>query len=302
MRQPIPQSSPVYFKVVIAVALVTAALFGSTVQAEHLVASYQGSQPTDATERRPTQEDSTARRSSPSPAQSPSGLRIRYVRPKSAKLRAIAKAVEGSGAFKEIIADINRGFSLPRIEVVFEECGVANAAFFPQEKSITMCWDLPHTLYNNFAEDEDLSEEETLAKALAGTVFIFFHELGHAFIDVFDIPVAGGQEDAADDFATLNFVQADKEDDGDLLLHAVDTFGYAAESELHEEDFFDTHSLNGKRAARIACMAFGSSPEKFADWVDDEWWVREGDAERCPREFDQAKRAWDRLLKPHRRT
>ena len=62
--------------------------------------------------------------------------------------------------------------------------------------------------------------------------------------------------------------------------------------------FWDEHSLNGQRVYSITCLIYGSDPDSFAELVGEDGLPAER-AARCPGEYKQKSRAWDRLLAPH---
>ena len=92
---------------------------------------------------------------------------------------------------------------------------------------------------------------------------MLFHELGHALVDQWDLPVLGREEDAVDAFSTIfmtEFVEQRRvraRRRGLLLLprrHA---------DKLGEVDFADEHSFDKQRAYSIACWVYGSNPTRY---------------------------------------
>ena len=65
--------------------------------------------------------------------------------------------------------------------------------------------------------------EEADLFVLGNTVFILYHELGHALIDQLGLPVLGREEDAADNLASIMMIpeQADPMMD-ELIIAAAD--------------------------------------------------------------------------------
>ena len=77
-------------------------------------------------------------------------------------------------------------------------------------------WELTQ-LYSELDElfKDDYPVEAERDEAVAGAfIFVFFHELGHALIDVYELPITGREEDAVDQLST--WILTDGTDDGEL--------------------------------------------------------------------------------------
>lgn len=252
--------------------------------------------------------DSSSEKSAPTgknrPPKSPRGngrgaLSVTYSEPSGESgLGEIAEVLLDSKIFDRLVAALNTILILPKdIDVHFEQCGQINAFYIPGERRIAMCYEL----FGQFAEIFGGDDEEELGiEIINAAVFTFFHELGHALIHVLDIPITGREEDAADDLAALIALNMG-EDGEDIVLSALSHFASMAdehESSADELAFWDEHSLDGQRAYNMACIIYGSNPEKFEDMVGDEG-LPEARAERCPDEFKQKSNSWERLLDGH---
>ena len=175
------------------------------------------------------------------------------------------------------------------IPVSFEMCGVENAFYSPATSSITMCYELAaHYIgeLRNVNEDDD---------ALSASVFgalhwVFLHELGHALIDVYDIPITGKEEDSADQFATHMALR--QENTGlDALMSMIYIYG-SSESRSIE---WGVHSSDKQRYYNILCTIYGSDPEIFGFMVDGGY-LPERRAVYCAEEYEKTIRSWSRLL------
>lgn len=129
----------------------------------------------------------------------------------------------------------------------------------------------------------------------------FYHELGHALIDILEIPVLGKEEDAVDDFGVIMLILTREEGD-DMAISASELFFMEGEEieELTSEDLMDEHSLDDQRGYRGLCMVYGSNPQKYEDMAEE----MEMDEERrdvCIETFDTQTYNWLSLLSPHLR-
>jgi hypothetical protein len=213
----------------------------------------------------------------------------------SSELRDEAREMEKSGTLKALAEALNAIFVLPRnIKMGFTECGEANAYYESESHKISICLELmqgmAETLEGQFEDDEATSD------ALAGAfIAVVLHEAGHALVDVLEIPITGREEDAVDQLAAWILIEAD---DAASVLGAAAT--YYTDDEVGDGDFADEHSLDKQRYFNLVCWAYGSDPDGQQDLIDT-WELPETRAERCPDEYAQLDRSWNRLLNGHLR-
>ena len=220
---------------------------------------------------------------------------LSFVKPAGESEKAVYNILKNDDTFKNLIDEVNHTIGLPRnIPVHFRSCGEANAFYDPEKRDISMCYEL-FLEYINLLDDEELSDEELGTKVIEAATFIMFHEMGHSLVDNLDIPVTGKEEDAVDDFAAVLAVSLDEEGEN-IIAASIESFGAWADQEDSDSlAFEDEHSLNAQRFYSIACVLYGSNPEKFSAMVEDEL-LPEARAERCPGEFQQKVNSWGRLL------
>ena len=123
-------------------------------------------------------------------------------------------------------------------------------------------------------------------------MFVFFHELGHGLIDLYDLPVTGKEEDAVDDFSTLLLIETDL---ADYAIRAAEYWSVSDSGEYDPLSFADEHSLSAKRFYSILCLVYGSDPDAYAGLVT-EGYLPLSRAQRCPAEYQQKLDAWETLL------
>ncbi|HEX8556868.1 MAG TPA: DUF4344 domain-containing metallopeptidase [Pyrinomonadaceae bacterium] len=208
-----------------------------------------------------------------------------------------AEQADEEKSLEEAAAELNKRFSLPHdILIGFDECDEPNAFYDPEKKEVIVCYELVEDLYaalrGDFKTDEEIGE--LVANA---TTFVFFHEVGHALVDAYDLPVTGREEDAVDQLSVL--VLADGTDEGDqAVLDAARSFAGQSDEKLDDIAFADEHSLDRQRFYNIICLLYGRNGRKFASLVEGGT-LPEGRAERCADEYARADRAWDALLAPY---
>ena len=127
-------------------------------------------------------------------------------------------------------------------------------------------------------------------------LFTALHEVGHALVDVLDIPIAGREEDAVDQLAAVMLVDGSDEGSEAAVNGAS---GLATdEEELDELTFADDHALGSQRFFNVLCLVYGEDPQAYSGWVSDGTLPGER-AEGCEAEYEHVSRSWDRLLEPY---
>lgn len=229
-------------------------------------------------------------------------LVVSYAKPEDSAYEQLAADLKESKGIDIIVKAVNETFDFPRIKVVFDMCGEDNAYYDSESRRIILCYELVAALAEGFRQNEDLTDEEVGAQVTASLIFTFFHELGHAAIDVFDLPLMGNEEDAADRFATLILLSGNSGDDDeeDLADSAIGSFDLETAESLEDLDFGDEHPVDEQRWYTMACLMVGSDPVKY-DYLVGENGLSEERAESCPAEYEKISKSWQKLLAPHLR-
>ncbi len=160
---------------------------------------------------------------------------------------------------------LNTTFALPaNVYIAVGECGESNAFYDSKKKQLLMCYELYAELDELF-KDEYPKESERDEAVAGAFVFVFFHELGHALIDVYELPVTGKEEDAVDQLST--WILTDGSEDGELTaINGAIAFALLGDGDK-ELSFWDEHSLNQQRFYNTICLVYGQNPDKYSDFV-----------------------------------
>jgi hypothetical protein len=202
---------------------------------------------------------------------------------------------------------LNRALVLPRdVYLRTKECGQANAHYDPNDLSITLCYELLEHFQKLFREAGN-SAAEADRKMLDAARFAFLHELGHALVDGYKLPITGNEEDAADRLSSFICLEEMGEDGLNAALAAADAFRIESKKEISsddggggEKDYSDEHLLHEQRFYNTLCMIYGSDADKFAYFVKEKF-LPESRAERCPAEFERMAQSWTELLQKWRK-
>ena len=139
--------------------------------------------------------------------------------------------------------------------------------------------------------DEDFVE--------ANLIGIFYHELGHAVIDIEAVPIFGQEEDAADAFSIF-MIDTIFDEDASIELASDAAFGFWGEVEMRDYDlseipWWDEHGPDEQRYFNTVCLFYGADPEAREAFAQDGG-LPEERAELCPFEYDLANASWGSVL------
>lgn len=127
--------------------------------------------------------------------------------------------------------------------------------------------------------------------------FVAYHEMGHALVSEFGIPIAGREEDAVDRLAIWLMTPDDQTQSPDYLMSAMQGWFLAGEESLDDVSWWGEHGTNTQRAYQIACLLYGYDPEaheEAAEFAE----LPEERRESCVEESADNDRAWQNLLTP----
>jgi hypothetical protein len=212
-----------------------------------------------------------------------------------------------------LAADVNVSLKLPRdVELAGEQCGQANATWNSAKNRIKICYelvDLNLRLFDrNSADGEvlgELSQPQAVVAVTDATEATFFHELGHAVISLYDLPVTGQEEDVADQLAAFVILQSDGflrdfPNPARVAGEYAEMFNLwaAKRGAADQSDFAAEHSLNESRMYNLKCWIYGSAPAANAGMITDGSLPADR-AAGCPLEYQQLSKAWSTLLAPY---
>lgn len=131
----------------------------------------------------------------------------------------------------------------------------------------------------------------------ANILGIFYHEMGHALIDMQDLPIFGQEEDAADVLSVF-LIDAFYEEDAAVSLAYDTAFGFLGEADAYEgeeQTYWGVHGPDLQRYYNLVCLFYGANPDERDD-VAEELGLPEERAETCEEEYEQASYSWGNAL------
>src|SRR5262249_49350128 len=126
--------------------------------------------------------------------------------------RELQEIFRGTQLLEETARALNEKLSLPAdVTIAPRECGAADATWEADRHRISICYELVGDFAELFLRAAKAVDADNAAAVAAATLFVVFHETGHALISLYQLPVAGHEEEAADQLATLILLGSGKE-------------------------------------------------------------------------------------------
>lgn len=203
----------------------------------------------------------------------------------------------------EKVADkLNRSLILPHdIFLRTKDCGEVNAFYSADERAVTVCYELVEHFYEVFRRGA-LNDEKAYGKMFDAVRFAFLHEIGHALIDVYNLPISGNEEDAADRCSAFINLTEFGADGAGAVIAAAEAFSIESKnSSPDKRNLAGEHLLQEQRFYNSICLLYGSDAEKYGYLLEQNYLPRER-AEHCPQEYERTVDSWSSLLAPWRRS
>ncbi|NNE99378.1 MAG: hypothetical protein HKN25_10205 [Pyrinomonadaceae bacterium] len=228
---------------------------------------------------------------------------VEHMGVKNQRYESIDRSIRKNKTLEKAADKLNRSLILPHdIPLRAKDCdGVANAFYMSRDKSITMCYELMEYFYRTFKRSGD-SDEKANDRMNKAVTFIFLHELGHALIDAYQLPITANEEDAADRCSSYICIEELGDDGVKAVVAAAEFFAIQSKSggQRSAKVMADEHLLNEQRFFNSLCMIYGSDPQKYNGLVVNNL-LPKARAVRCPNEYQRTASSWSKLLKPWRK-
>jgi hypothetical protein len=188
-------------------------------------------------------------------------------------------------------------FRLPTdVTVRLASCGRIDAFYNPAQRRIALCDEFLTYLVQTLTPPEHGTEAGRDA-----ALFTFFHLVGHALIQVLDLPVTGSDEEAADEVGAVFLVAGQAEDEQTVLAGSQALFQRSRLSEPAQAvPFWALHPWTTHRYVHLRCLFYGSAPTRQAALLQDGG-LSAALARQCPEVWQRQQQHWHALLAPHLR-
>jgi hypothetical protein len=245
--------------------------------------------------------------SEPAFALSRGRIQIEYVAPKNPLHQQIYLQLQERKSLEKVKA-IFTPFRLP-LDITIRTAGCdgeANASYRPIDgrPTVTVCYEYLYELWRRLPT-MTMPGGLTPTDALVGQMlFAFAHEFGHLAFDVYQVPIFGREEDAADNFAA--FIMLNFREDGPRLIMGA-SWSYVAYIRDYQQNpkasvplqaFSSNHGQPEERFYNLQCIAYGSDPKRYAVLVE-KGLLPQSRAKDCKYEFEVLQFAFRKEIMPH---
>ena len=227
-----------------------------------------------------------------------SRITIDYIEPRDPKFQDVYERMKKRQLLEQLALFLSP-LKLPTtLRLQTKQCNVINAFHDPLERSLNICYDLildgevsaPKTV-----TAEGITRQEAMVGNLLDTML---HEMGHGAFDIFEVPVLGKEEDAADQFSGFLMLQFSDDVARIGIKGAAFFYIVSAARATGKPPFYEVHGMNQQRIYNYLCLGYGAKPATFQDYVDNGFLPKERAAD-CRNEYERVKSAFARTVLPY---
>ena len=142
-------------------------------------------------------------------------------------------------------------------------------------------------------------DKDTSDFIAANMIAIYYHEFGHALIDIMKLPIFGQEEDAADVLSAVLIHDFFAEETAQRIAYAT-AFGQLGERDIvsaakDNVAYWDVHGPDLQRYFTFVCLIYGANPEA-REKLADELQLPKPRRETCEDEYALAKNSWGPVI------
>lgn len=144
---------------------------------------------------------------------------------------------------------------------------------------------------------------DSMAYVEANVIATFYHEFGHALIDLLNLPVFAREEDAADSFSVVftDVVFSEERAEQIAWASADQYLVLHHKYKIQEPTYWGVHSHDLVRYYNLLCIFYGGNVDLRDDFAEENG-LPEERAETCEEEREMTERAWMSALDSIKRT
>ena len=138
-------------------------------------------------------------------------ISIKYERPSSFKYKSIYQVLKNRHKefYGESIQYLKELYQWnENIDILVTECGTVDSKYLPEGNMIVICYESLYQKIYDYSE-KTTSKDEFQKRVFQNVMFTFWHEVGHALMDQFEISSDAARQNLelmADEFAILSFL------------------------------------------------------------------------------------------------
>ena len=163
-------------------------------------------------------------------------------------------------------------------------------------KTVTICYEMIARILD-VAKAQTAASDQDRSEAIVGTIVeALFHETAYAQFDLFDVPIWGRVDDAADRLTAFVMMQFGEDNARTTILGSARFFNWSART-WTGQDFASTEAPEAQRFFNFLCIAYGGDPIAF-DSLKTNGALPEYRSAKCAKEYQQVRKAFDFRLMP----
>lgn len=235
-------------------------------------------------------------------------LVIVYGRADGKDHQVVKDELRDSAIFETLVEHLNSFIELPsELKLRLAMLGEENAYYDSEKKEITISYELLKYFSDLVDSQKGMNVDEKAELFVDLVFFVALHELGHALIDIFDLPITGKEEDVADQIASWIILKTFGDDDHRAVLSLMNASEWfvaefdASALKVEDLEFAGSHSLDPQRFYNIIAWAYGFNPDAAvaALGADIGEFLTDERIESAAVEFDRIDRSFAVLLKKY---
>jgi hypothetical protein len=246
-------------------------------------------------------------------------IRIEYEPPKNPEHQELFERLKENQVL-ETIQKMLSPVRLPKPGLLIKTMGcdgIINSWYNNNESAgptVHMCYELLQNIIK-LSTNDNVRPDVTRHDAIVGQfMFWTLHETGHAAFDIFQVPLFGREEDAADLFAAYIMLHFGH----DQARRWIEGAAYTSDEFMADvpwgKNYASVHGLPQQRFYNLLCLAYGADPVTFAGVTEnmtnmmaqkgvlptaEQGVLPKKRAENCEYEFQTFDHAWKTQIRPH---
>jgi hypothetical protein len=227
---------------------------------------------------------------------------VRYLQTNDIKLQPIAKKLQSDSSIQDVITLMNEEFTFSKpLTIIF---GANDGPLYDPARNDIL---IPYTFLDDVEQrfnavgypddNQDKTNLDNLTQAVMDVVIhTLFHELAHALIATYELPIVGREEDAADNLAVVLSIEY-FENGAEIAISAAELFYLEGDeiTEFDEADFWDEHSLDLQCYYATLCHVYGSDDTQYTYLLEEAGFSDEH-GELCISDYERMANNWLTLL------
>ncbi|HEX5869343.1 MAG TPA: DUF4344 domain-containing metallopeptidase, partial [Longimicrobium sp.] len=138
---------------------------------------------------------------SSAPAAAQGRWRVAYPEAQDPMFAAMQQQFSRDDILASMVDPLNEFFPVSRdVTVELAECGREGAFYDAERPAVQLCYELLVSLAESMMQDEEEGGDQLFVGAFA---LILLHQVGHAMVDLLELPVSVGAEEAADQLTAV---------------------------------------------------------------------------------------------------